>query len=305
MILSVVICTHNPRRDYLDRVLAALQSQTLPREQWELVVVDNVSNPPLASTLDLSWHAQSRIILEPELGNLPARVRGLKESRTPFILFVDDDNVLVPDYLEKALAIAETHPFLGVWGGSIRPEFEVPPPPWIDEVRWLLACVEITEDYWSNLKFNPVTMPPTAGMCLRRAVAEAFIRLVQEDPRRQLLGRRGKSGLTGSEDTDLAITACDMGFGIGRFAALKMTHLIPAYRLDEDYLIRFAEAAHFSAMVLGAMRGQPPAPYRPPTLRSRLGSLRRRLFWDRRRRAFFEGEQRAHRRACEAVAAWK
>ena len=101
MNLSVVICTHNPWRDYLERTLKALQGQTLPADGWELVVVDNASTPPLANSLDLSWHSPSRIVSEPELGILPARVRGLSETIAPLILFVDDDNVLAPDYLEQ------------------------------------------------------------------------------------------------------------------------------------------------------------------------------------------------------------
>ena len=128
MTLAVLVCTHNPRRDYLERTLNALRAQSLPAERWELLVVDNASDPPLAGNLDLSWHARSRIVTEHELGILPARVRGLKETRTPLILFVDDDNVLAPDYLQQAMPIADTHPFLGVWGGSITPEFEPPPP---------------------------------------------------------------------------------------------------------------------------------------------------------------------------------
>ena len=304
MNLSVVICTHNPREDYLRRVLDALKSQTLPKEQWELLVVDNASKPPLSGTLDLSWHAQSRVVSEPELGILPGRVRGLKESRAPLILFVDDDNVLAPDYLEQALAIGKTHPFLGVWGGSIRPEFETPPPPWIDSVRCLLAWVEVPEDQWSNWKFNWETLPPTAGMCLRRAVADAFIGLVESDPRRQLLGRRGKTGLTNGEDTDLALTACDIGLGTGQFTRLKMTHLIPASRMDEDYLIRLAEGTYFTVMILNALRGRPPAASPSNPLRLVLGWVRLQLFSKRLERALDAAYQRGLKRAREVVAAW-
>ena len=45
--VSVVIPTHNPRMDYLARVIEALKQQTLPCEQWELVIVDNGSEQPL------------------------------------------------------------------------------------------------------------------------------------------------------------------------------------------------------------------------------------------------------------------
>ena len=41
--VSVVICTYNPRMDYLERVLEGLSKQSLPVRQWELVVIDNAS----------------------------------------------------------------------------------------------------------------------------------------------------------------------------------------------------------------------------------------------------------------------
>jgi hypothetical protein len=45
--LSVILCTHNPRPDYLSRVLASLRGQTLPAEQWEFLLIDNASRQPL------------------------------------------------------------------------------------------------------------------------------------------------------------------------------------------------------------------------------------------------------------------
>jgi hypothetical protein len=41
-------------------------------------------------------------------------------------VFVDNDNLLDPDYLEMALRIARELPFLGSWSGQCRPEFEEP-----------------------------------------------------------------------------------------------------------------------------------------------------------------------------------
>lgn len=303
--LSVIICTHNPRREYLLRSLLALREQTLPKNQWDLLVVDNSSEPPLADVINISWHPRGRLVVESELGILPARVRGIKEAKTDFLLFVDDDNLLEPDYLAQSLAIAEEFPFLGVWGGSISPEFESPPPPWIAEFHSLLACVAVPEDRWSNLRFTHATTPPTAGMCLRRVVADEFVRVVEVDSRRQFLGRRGKSGLTNGEDTDLALTACDMGLGTGQFSRLKMTHLIPRDRLDESYLIRFAEGTYYSGLILEALRGRRPEEYSVSPLRAILGKLRRRLLWSRRRRGLFEGQLRARKRACEVVANWE
>src|SRR5689334_750738 len=95
---SVIICTHNPRPDYFDRVLDALRSQTLPPEAWELLVIDNASQVPLSRSLDISWHPAARHILERELGVAYARRRGIKEASSELIVFVDDDNVLDKQY---------------------------------------------------------------------------------------------------------------------------------------------------------------------------------------------------------------
>lgn len=51
--LSVIICAHNPRRNYLNKVLKAL-SQTLLLEKWELLLVDNASEKLLSTEIDLS-----------------------------------------------------------------------------------------------------------------------------------------------------------------------------------------------------------------------------------------------------------
>lgn len=113
--VSVIICTHNPRLHYLTRVLDALRGQTLPMEQWELLIIDNASQQPLtAATWNLSWHPRARIVREEELGLSAARMRGMREAASELLVFVDDDNVLDSDYLAQALSIGSEWPRLGV-----------------------------------------------------------------------------------------------------------------------------------------------------------------------------------------------
>src|SRR5690242_20640193 len=125
--VSVIICTHNPRSQYLRRVLKALRNQTLPLNQWELLIIDNASHQPLTSAAwDVSWHPLTRIIREDELGLSVARRRGMRASSANVLVFVDDDNVLELNYLATTLQISQGWPLLGVWGsGCIRPEFEI------------------------------------------------------------------------------------------------------------------------------------------------------------------------------------
>lgn len=104
-VISVIVCTHNPRRDYLDKVLESLKSQTLPIEQWELLLIDNASNKLCASEINLNWHPTARHIREEQLGLTHARLRGIREAKAGTLIFVDDDNVLDHKYLENTVKI--------------------------------------------------------------------------------------------------------------------------------------------------------------------------------------------------------
>ncbi len=247
--LSVIICTHNPRPGYFGRTLDALRDQSLSRERWELVVVDNSSDPPVAGRLDFGWHPRARVVREEKLGLTPARLRGIREAKGDLFVFVDDDNVLDPDYLETALRIAEQRPFLGSWSGQCRPEFEETPAEWTRRYWGNLVIREFTEDKWSNLPRLAETMPCGAGLCLRRQVALHYLQLNESGKRAVQFDRTGTSLLSGG-DNDLAACACDLGLGVGLVSALKLTHLIPPVRLTEDYLARLAEGISFSSVLL-------------------------------------------------------
>ena len=255
-LVSVVICSHNPQPAYISRVLDALKSQTLPRTEWELLLVDNSSNPPLAEWNDLSWHPNARLIPEEKLGVVYARLRGLKESHGAISIFVDDDNVLDRDYLRSALEIESRYPLLGAWGGQVWPEFEGGSPEEWTRSSWpLLAIAQFDKDSWSNLE-QSVTMPVGAGMCIRKQVAQKYIRLVQEDPRHLTLGRQGEL-LISCEDFDLALCALDIGLGLGKFVRLKLTHILPMGRLTEKYLLNLVKGIVYSRAIMDFLRNKP------------------------------------------------
>jgi len=232
---SVVLCTHNPRSDYLAKTLDALRCQYLPLERWELLVVDNASSDPLANTLDLRWHPHHEILVEKALGLVHARCAGIRRARSETIVFVDDDNVLSPDYLKNALHLFATQPALGILSGSIEGEFESAPPTWLHPFLPFLAIRPLDRDIWGNQP-GPHVWPIGAGMVLRKSLAEEHLRKVAEKVRPDL-GRKG-GGLLAGEDTDYAYTAFATGWGCGAFTQLRMQHLIPRRRLEKDYLRR-------------------------------------------------------------------
>jgi glycosyltransferase involved in cell wall biosynthesis len=256
MKLSVIICTHNPREEFIRRTLEALRKQTLPLTEWELLLIDNASQPPLAERMDISWHPMARQLLEPKLGKLNAWLLGMHEARGDVLLFVDDDNVLAPDYLAQALVVGAEWPFVGAWGGSVIPEYEVPLPDWVGDQVWRLTAVNVTEDVWSNLREGFATYPAGAGLCIRRSVAGRYLEWCRTNKKSSALDRSGK-GLAGYGDMDLCRCSMDVGLGAGRSTKLKLTHLIPASRLTLDYFVRHAEGDAASYLAYCAIRGLP------------------------------------------------
>ena len=257
--LSVIICTHNPRPDFLRRVLEGLKAQTLPKERWELLLIDNGSKDPLAMKWDLSWHPLGRAIREDELGLTPARLRGIRESRADLLVFLDDDNVLQSDYLAECLSIEAEYRFLGAWGGQIIPEFEVQPSEVTQPFLRYLLIRKFDEAKWSNTINFHETTPCGAGMCLRRGVAGEYIALLANDPRRKILGRKGDLIFAG-EDSDMALCARRLGLGMGLFPNLILIHLIPKNRLEESFFLKAAYGAGYSFTLLTIYTGYERSP---------------------------------------------
>lgn len=249
--VSVITCSHNPRADYLTQVIAALQSQTLARQDWEYLLIDNASVDPLAPRVDLSWQPNARHVREEKLGLTHARLRGISEARGAILVFVDDDNVLDADYLRQVVEVGSKHPTIGAWGGQRLPQFEQEPPAWTRRHWSHLALQEFENDSWSNQMDGP--MPNGAGLCVRKSVADFYARLHDNGKRAFIMDRNGSSLVSGG-DVDLAMCACDVGLGVGLFASLKLRHLIPSERLQEDYLLRLTEGIGYSGVILDSFR---------------------------------------------------
>ncbi|HTD16554.1 MAG TPA: glycosyltransferase [Chthoniobacterales bacterium] len=250
MKLSVIICTHNPHLEYLSRTLEALRVQTLPMAEWELVLIDNASRSPIAASVSLTWHPNGRHVREEVLGLTPARLRGIQETRGQVLVFVDDDGILEPSYLETAMRIGVSRPDLGCWGaGCIKPEYEKPPPEWLTAWDEALAIRRLDRDLWANIPGMNRSLPVGLGMCVRRTVAVRYSSLCRKDNIRRSLDRSGGS-LASCGDTDIAMLACALGMGTASFTGLKITHLIPERRTTRQYMSRLIAARAESAVIL-------------------------------------------------------
>jgi GT2 family glycosyltransferase len=122
LLVSVVIPTRD-RHESLRRTLAALAAQRTERE-WELVVVDDGSSPPVDG--DVVGAVERARIVRRE-GNGPARARnaGVAAAAGEVVLFTDDDTEPDPTWIEAAAAHLEAHPEdLGVEGVVRSPDYD-------------------------------------------------------------------------------------------------------------------------------------------------------------------------------------
>lgn len=249
LMLSVILCSHNPRLDYLDQVLTALQQQSLPQNNWELILIDNASTIPLAEQLNLDWHPQGRIVVEKRLGLTNARLRGFQESQGEYLVFVDDDNVLALDYLEQVMVSFQKHQDLGALAGKSLPQFECQPESWVTEFHQILALRDFGPDpliapgqLASATPTYPDFAPSGAGMAVRRQAFLAYVEHTRQMVASLALGRIGKQ-LSSGEDNDIILTVLGAGWGVGYFPTLQLMHLIAAKRCDRNYLGRLNQAA--------------------------------------------------------------
>jgi GT2 family glycosyltransferase len=119
-LVSVVIPTRNRPRAVAS-CLDALAEQSLPHGSFEVIVVDDGSEPPLS--LDpRCWAANFdlKIIRQPNTGPAGARNRGVAEACGEFIAFTDDDCLPTPTWLEKLVDALREHPEALVGGSTFN-----------------------------------------------------------------------------------------------------------------------------------------------------------------------------------------
>ncbi len=101
--LSVVVPVYNPGAN-MDELLASFDAQTMPGDAWEAILVDDGSTDGTGERLD-GWAAQrpwAHVEHIPNSGwpGTPRNV-GLERARGEFVLFVDNDDWLDPEALER------------------------------------------------------------------------------------------------------------------------------------------------------------------------------------------------------------
>jgi len=162
----------------LPKVLDAYCQLERPQGGWQLIIADDGSDD---GTPELLKQYASRLpltVINRERGGKNAALNAaldlaLAESGTDLFVFTDDDATPHPDWLVQFQACARAHPDYALFGGTILPDWAVPPP------EQILRHVPIGITFGVGEEPEGPTTPNLiwgANMAVRRSVFDAGLR---------------------------------------------------------------------------------------------------------------------------------
>jgi glycosyltransferase involved in cell wall biosynthesis len=181
LVISIVICTHNRADLARDAILSVLE-QDFPRDEYELLIVDNAStdNTRAMAQEICKTHSNVRYIFESNVGLSHARNRGWMEASGEYVGYLDDDAKASAQWLSAAYTVVkDIHP--EAFGGPYYAFYNTPKPRWFKD------------EYGSHSKSNSARplekeeLLNGGNMFVRRDV---LVRLGGFDPKLGMAGRR-------------------------------------------------------------------------------------------------------------------
>jgi glycosyltransferase involved in cell wall biosynthesis len=165
-VVSIIIpayVTSPEQARLLNETLASVERQHY--RSFETIVIDDGS--PLAVDSVTGENAPSVTLRQKNQGSAQARNAGIRASRGQYLVFLDADDLLLPDALDAGLRALREHPECGFCVGR-REEMTFEGA----EVPWGVAAPPAQTDlYETLLAFDWYIIPPSSAM-FRRAVVE-------------------------------------------------------------------------------------------------------------------------------------
>jgi glycosyltransferase involved in cell wall biosynthesis len=251
MDFTVAICTFNGAKR-LPNVLDRLQEQVSTDFLWEIILIDNASTDDTATIIRSyqdGWRlsAPLRYCVEPKQGLTYARRCAFEAAKSGIIGFLDDDNWPDSQWVSNAYSFSCKYPKAGAYGSYIYPIFESEPPPGFDRISFYFALRTEEAVYCYNDRYRyqfRKLFPPGAGIVIRKS---AWLDSVPQE--QAIVGVKGASLSTKSEDVELLSYLFYKGYQIWHNPMMKIGHYIPHDRLQVDYLKRFFQGIGYSRYI--------------------------------------------------------
>lgn len=227
---SVIIPTYGHRPDYLRNAQLSVQDQSLPADDYEILVVDNSPGDSAFSIVEevnRNGGHVVRYIRTPVVGLHHARHTGAREATGEILVYIDDDVVVHREWLAALLQPFED-PQVACDGGKILPLWEAQPPEWYSQFN---------PQYLSLLDLGGETRklrwPACVWGCNMAVRREVLHRLGGFNP--DALGDRKLIWLRGDGECGLQEKIYDAGLCVVYVPGAWVHHRIPASRLTPEH----------------------------------------------------------------------
>lgn len=225
---TVALCTHN-HADRLQRTLRDLTELRIPRDPWELLVIDNGCRDATPDLLARhAWPAGWKVcvVREEKLGLSNARNAAIASAHGEYVIFMDDDETPDPDWLCAYERLIDAHR-PDAFGGRQVVLFEDTRPRWLtDELLGFLGELNRADEV------VPLTDPYTpfygGNFGVRKTVCDV-VGFFDD-----MLGRKGTDN-TGGEEVDFYRRLLDAGFKVWWTPEAVIHHRIQAAKLERSY----------------------------------------------------------------------
>ncbi len=288
---TVVIPTYNGAKRLPLVLERLLQQEKLEQINWEIILVDNNScdrTPEVFQDYQnkCKTNCQLRYFFEKAQGASFARNRGVSESLSDLIAFIDDDNIPELDWVWQSYVFGQQHPAAGAWSGQIHGDFEVNPPENFEKIQGFLAIREHGNQPFI-FKASRLILPPGAALVVRK---QAWCDSVPQQL--TLTGRKGKS-LVAGEDTEALLYLHKAGWEIWYNPAMHVNHKIPYWRIEKKYLLSLANGCGLCSFQLRLVNAKI---WQTPIILTRifLGNLYRIVYYFIKYRGNFKDNLIAH-----------
>lgn len=156
---SIVIPTYN-RLNYLKGSVDSVLNQTF--RNFELLIVDDGSTDGTAETIrrDYAGEARLKVLVQANSERGAARNKGLRESTGIYVLFIDSDDLMLPDHLETL------HTYIHQLG---EPDFIATKYLFIRDGKSRLSGINFLKEGYYDYRFFLNGNPLGCNICLRRS----------------------------------------------------------------------------------------------------------------------------------------
>lgn len=167
--ISVIIPTYNGC-DMLRKSLPTWMEQTLPQDEYEVIVVDNRSTDDTRSMVQqlIADKPNFHYLYEPTPGATAARHAGAHKAKGEYLVFADNDGLFNPECLAAILDVYQQDPKCAAVTCKIDIQWDGEEPDWIAPYKYLLGQL----DYGDAVNYSPRYYLNGGLMSVRKDVFE-------------------------------------------------------------------------------------------------------------------------------------